>query len=138
MEQSQHEDTKSSGGALGNVVWKVMTIVAAVVASKVATTLASKTWGIVTGKPVPVKSDYDKERTRDVVAYAALSAMFLTGAKVFAERRAAQYFRDSSGHLPKHLVETKPTKQEKKAQKRLEKAHKQESGEQQHASSPAD
>ncbi|WP_347353923.1 DUF4235 domain-containing protein [Intrasporangium sp.] len=122
MTESKHEGTQSSGGALGNIVWKVMTVVVAVVASRAATALAPKLWRMLTGRPVPVKSDYDGTRTRDVVAYTALSAMLLAGMKILGERKAAKYFRDSTGHLPAHLVETKPTRRERKAQKKLAKA----------------
>ncbi len=120
----QDTNDTSHGGPLGGMVWKVMTIGSTILATKAATTVASKGWKLVTGKSVPVKGDYDNERTRDVVAYTAVSAMLLAAAKVGLERKAAEYFRDSTGHLPKALVETKLTKKEKKAHKKLEKAQK--------------
>lgn len=125
MAQAQQEGKEASGGPLGNIVWKAMSIGSTLVATKFATTVASATWKLVTGRSVPVKGDYDRERTRDVVAYTALSAMVLAGTKVAAERKAAEYYRDSTGHLPKHLVETKLSRKEKKNRKRLEKASQQ-------------
>ena len=122
MGQSQQEVKEPSGGPLGSIVWKAMTLGSTLLATRVSTAVASKTWKLATGRSVPVKGDYDNERTRDVVAYTALSAMVLAGAKVAAERKAAEYYRESTGHLPKHLVETKLTKKEKKAHKKLEKA----------------
>lgn len=124
MGQSQQEGKEASGGPLGSIVWKAMTMGSTLLATRVATTVASKTWKVATGKSVPVKGDYDNERTRDVVAYTALSAMVLAATKVAAERKAAEYYRDSTGHLPKHLIETKLTKKEKKAHTKLEKARK--------------
>jgi hypothetical protein len=120
------QETKGSShtGPVGGIVWKVMTVGSTLLATKAATTIASKSWKIVTGKSVPVKGDYENERTRDVVAYTALSAMVLAAAKVGLERKAAEYYRDSTGHLPKALVETKLSKKEKKAHKKLEKARK--------------
>jgi hypothetical protein len=120
------QETKDAShtGPLGGIVWKAMTVGSTLLATKAATTIASKSWKVVTGKSVPVKGDYENERTRDVVAYTALSAMVLAAAKVGLERKAAEYYRDSTGHLPKALVETKLTKKEKKAHKKLEKARK--------------
>lgn len=121
MAESQ-QGKDASGGPLGNIVWKAMTVGSTLLATRAATLVATKTWKVATGRSVPVKGDYDNERTRDVVAYTALSAMLLAGAKIGLERKAAEYFRESSGHLPKRLVETKLTKKEKKAHKKLEKA----------------
>lgn len=120
------QETKSSShtGPVGGIVWKVMSVGSTLLATKAATTIASKSWKVVTGRSVPVKGDYENERTRDVVAYTALSAMVLAAAKVGLERKAAEYYRDSTGHLPKALVETKLSKKEKKAHKKLEKARK--------------
>jgi dethiobiotin synthetase len=116
----QHDDDKHS--AFGGVVWKAITLTSTVVATRLAGGLASKGWKVVTGKPVPVRGDYDNEKTRDVVAFTALSGMIMAGTKVAAERKAAEYYRQSTGHLPKALEHTKLTRKEKKAHKKLEKA----------------
>ncbi len=107
---------------LGGLVWKAITITSTIVATKLATNVASKGWKLATGRTVPVRGDYEKERTRDVIAYTALSGMIMAGAKVAAERKAAEYYRQSTGHLPKALLDTKLSKKEKKAHRRLEKA----------------
>lgn len=106
----------------GTLVWKAMTVGSTVFAARAAAALSSQGWKIMTGRPVPVKGDYERERTSDVVAYTALSAMVLTGFKVGLERKAAEYYRHSTGHLPKGLVETKLSRKEKKAHKKIEKA----------------
>lgn len=107
---------------LGGLAWKAITVTSTVVATKLATTVASKGWKLATGKPVPVRGDYDNEKTRDVIAFTALSGMIMAGTKVAAERKAAEYYRQSTGHLPKALEHTKLTRKEKKAHKKLEKA----------------
>ena len=84
--------------------------------------MASKGWKLATGRSVPVKGDYDNEKTRDVVAYTAISGMLMAAMKVAAERKAAEYYRQSTGHLPKALVHTRLTRNEKKQHKKLEKA----------------
>jgi hypothetical protein len=115
----QNEDKQS---ALGGLVWGVFSFGSTVVATKLATTMASKGWKIATGKSVPVRGDYDNEKTRDVVAYTAISGMLMGAMKVAAERKAAEYFRQSTGHLPKGLVHTRLTRREKKQHRKLEKA----------------
>jgi len=117
----QAEEKHAPGGGL---VWKVLSIGTTMLATKVATNVASKGWKVATGKPVPLTGDYDKVKTRDVVAYSALSAMVLAGTKVAAERKAIEYYRQSTGHLPKAVANPKLTKAEKKAHKKLEKAAK--------------
>jgi len=119
-EPTQQDEQKQS--ALGGMVWGVFSFGSTVVATKLATTMASKGWKIATGRSVPVKGDYDNEKTRDVVAYTAVSGMLMGAMKVAAERKAAEYFRQSTGHLPKGLVHTRLTRREKKQHKKLEKA----------------
>ena len=119
-EPTQQDEHKRS--ALGGMVWGLFSIGSTVVGTKLATSLASKGWKLATGKSVPVKGDYDNEKTRDVVAYTALSSVLLATTKVAAERKAAEYYRQSTGHLPKALVHTRLSRDEKKQHKKLEKA----------------
>ncbi|ADU49811.1 DUF4235 domain-containing protein [Intrasporangium calvum] len=124
--RSANDDATTPGedqhSPLGGLVWKAITVTSTVVATRLATTVASKGWKLATGKPVPVRGDYEKERTRDVIAFTALSGMIMAGTKVAAERKAAEYYRQSTGHLPKALEHTKLTRKERKAHKKLEKA----------------
>ncbi|HKX65892.1 MAG TPA: DUF4235 domain-containing protein [Intrasporangium sp.] len=119
-EPTQQDEQKQS--ALGGMVWGVFSFGSTVMATKLATTMASKGWKLATGRSVPVKGDYDNEKTRDVVAYTAVSGMLMGAMKVAAERKAAEYFRQSTGHLPKGLVHTRLTRREKKQHKKLERA----------------
>lgn len=119
---AQPDEDKHS--PLGGLVWKAITVTSTVVATKLATNVASKGWKLATGRPVPVRGDYENEKTRDVIAYTAISGMIMAGTKVAAERKAAEYYRQSTGHLPKALADTKLSKQEKKTHRKLEKAAK--------------
>ncbi len=101
----------------GNLVWKMLSVGAALAAAAAANAVASKGWSVVTGRPVPAKTDWDKDNAKDVIVYSTISAALLTGAKVAAERRAAEYYRQSAGHLPKALTDPKLTRKEKKAKK---------------------
>ena len=116
------QDDEHRRSPLGAMVWGLFSIGSTVVATKLASSVATKGWKLATGRSAPVKGDYDNESTRDVVAYTALSSMLLTTTKVAAERMAAEYYRQSTGHLPKALVHTRPTRNEKKQHKKLERA----------------
>lgn len=106
----------------GALVWKGLSVAATVGATKLATDVAQRGWKLATGKPVPIAGDYEKERTRDVIAFTALSAMLVTGARIAAERKAADYYRSSTGHLPKALTDGNLSKAQKKAARKLKKA----------------
>ncbi|MEO7131725.1 MAG: DUF4235 domain-containing protein [Dermatophilaceae bacterium] len=105
----------------GGLVWKVLSAGAIIAASKAANTVTAKGWSAFTGRSVPLKSNWDKANVKDVVAYSAISAALLTGAKVATERKLAEYYRQSAGHLPKAIADPKLTKAEKKAEKAAKK-----------------
>lgn len=109
---------------MSNAVWKVMTLGGAVVATKVANTVVSKGWRVMTGKPVPVKDNYEQDQTRDIIVFTALSAAVVATLRTLAERGAVNYYRNSTGHLPKALAEPPLTKGEKKAARKVDKAKK--------------
>lgn len=109
---------------MSNAVWKVMTLGGTLVATKVANTVVSKGWRVVTGKPVPVKENYEKDETRDIIVFTALSAALVATLRTLAERGAVNYYRNSTGHLPKALEEPPLTKREKKAARKVDKAKK--------------
>ncbi|HET7397189.1 MAG TPA: DUF4235 domain-containing protein [Intrasporangium sp.] len=100
------------------VVWKLLNTGTTLVASRAATSLVDKGWPIVTGRPVPLKTNYAKDQTRDLVIYTALSSMVIAAVKVAAERKAIDYYVESTGHLPKALAEPKLSRREKKLQKK--------------------
>ena len=116
----EHDENKQS--PLGAMVWRVFSVGSTVVATKVAGNVASKGWKLATGKPVPMRGDYENEKTRDVVAYTALLGMLMAGIKVGAERKAAEYYRQSTGHLPKALGQRRLTARELRRRRRLSRA----------------
>ncbi len=109
---------------MSNAVWKVMTLGGTLVATKVANTVVSKGWRVMTGKPVPVKDNYEQDQTRDIIVFTALSAAVVATLRTLAERGAVNYYRNSTGHLPKALEEPPLTKGEKKAARKVDKAKK--------------
>ena len=101
-------------------MWRVLSVGTTLLATKVATDVAQKTWKVATGRHVPVRGDFDRERTRDVVLFTALSSMLVSSARVAAERGAVAYYRKSTGRLPRALGEEKLTPKDLRAHRRLE------------------
>ena len=106
----------------GGPVWKLLSVGTTLIATKLATDAAQKGWKLATGRNVPVKGDFERERTRDVILFTALSSMAVAAARVAAERGAATYYRRSTGHLPKALEDDKVKPADKKAAKKLDRA----------------
>jgi hypothetical protein len=106
----------------GGPVWKLLSVGSTIIATKVATDAAQKGWKLATGRNVPVKGDFERERTRDVILFTALSSMLVSAARIAAERGAATYYRNSSGHLPKRLEDQQVTPTDRKAHLKLDRA----------------
>src|SRR5829696_1548402 len=113
--------TTQQRSAMGGPVWKLLSLAATVVATKVATDTAQKGWRLATGRNVPVKGDFEQERHRDVILFTAISSMAVAAARVAAERGAASYYRRSTGRLPKALEDEQVTPQDEKTAKKLAK-----------------
>ena len=107
---------------LGAPVWKILSVGSTLLATKIATDATQKGWKLVTGRNVPVKGDYERERTRDVVLFTAIEEMAVATARVAVERGAATYYRRSAGHLPRALEDDQVTATEKKAAEKLARA----------------
>ena len=116
------DDATAQHTAAGGATWKLLSVGSTLVATKLATDAVQKGWKLATGRNVPVKGDYERERTRDVVLFTAISAMAVAAARVAAERGAATYYRRSAGHLPKALEDDQVDPGDKKTAKKLAKA----------------
>jgi len=119
--KAKAEDAAAPRTPLGGPVWKVLSIGSTILATKIATDAAQKGWKLATGRNVPVKGDFERERTRDVLLFTALSSMAVATARVAVERGAASYYRRSTGHLPKALEDDKASPTDKKAARKLAK-----------------
>jgi hypothetical protein len=107
---------------MSRVVWRAMSVGTNVVANTVGHAVVRKGWRIVTGRPVPIREDYEQDRTRDVVIFTALTSALVTAAHVYVERKMVTYYRDSTGRLPAALEAESMTRGERKAHRKLEKA----------------
>jgi|SRR6478609_5464780 hypothetical protein len=112
-------DEKPHRTKVGGVVWRVLSIGSTVIATKLATDAARSGWKVATGRNVPLRGDFDRERARDVVLFTALSSMLVSTARVAAERGAVAYYRRSTGHLPAAISEESVTPDDVKAHEKL-------------------
>jgi hypothetical protein len=88
---------------MGTFVWKVMGIGGSILAGVLATKVVNVLW---------VKAGQDEVNPKNpdapllkALTYAAATGLAVGAARTFVSRKAAQYYRDSSGHLPKEIRE---------------------------------
>lgn len=86
---------------MGSIVWKALAGGSAVLATVVAGKLAGQIWRTV-GQDDIDPADPESPLAEAVV-YAALVGLLAAGLKTYATRKAAQYYANSTGHLPKGL-----------------------------------
>jgi hypothetical protein len=89
---------------MGALTWKVLGTGSAVVAAAVAQKGLNAAWHAATGRPPPtIPEDPDTDWV-EAVAWAVLSGVVIGVVRLAATRRAANYYRASTGTLPKALV----------------------------------
>lgn len=89
---------------MGSMVWKVLGGLAAVFASSVAQRGATTVWRAATGDTPPDNPEDPDIHWGEAVGWALFSGAAIGAARLLATRKAAQYYRDSSGSLPKALA----------------------------------
>jgi Protein of unknown function (DUF4235) len=87
----------------GSKVWTVFSLAAALGAAAVAKKALDTGWRAATGKHPPENPADPDVQIGEAVAWAMVSGTFVALARMFAQRRAADYYRRSAGHLPPQL-----------------------------------
>lgn len=88
---------------MGSMVWKVLGTGSAVLAAALAEKGLKAVWRTATGsEPPTIPEDPDTNWT-EAVSWALLSGAVIGLARLAATRRAAAYYRRSTGELPKAL-----------------------------------
>ncbi len=86
---------------MGPMAWKILGTGAAVLAGTVANQVVSKGWHVISGKPAPSDPlNTDEVSWKEALLFAAITGVIVQVARVAAQRKAAQYYQRSSGHLP--------------------------------------
>ncbi len=88
---------------MGALAWKVLSAGAAVAAATLAEKGLAAGWHYVTGEKPPTKPEDPDTRAGEAITWAVLSGVGVGIARLLATRRAAAYYRSSSGSLPKAL-----------------------------------
>jgi hypothetical protein len=83
--------------------WSAFSLVAALGAAAVAKKGLDTSWRAATGKQPPANPADPDVDVWEAVAWAAASGTFVALAKMLAQRRAANYYLRSTGHLPPGL-----------------------------------
>jgi hypothetical protein len=87
----------------GSKLWTVFSLVSALGAATLAKKALDTGWRAATGKHPPENPADPDVQMAEAIAWAAVSGTFVALARMLAQRRAADYFRRSAGHLPPQL-----------------------------------
>ena len=89
----------------GSKVWSAMALASTVGATFAARKGLSSTWKVATGKKPPVNPAHPDVSIGEAVAWATVSGVAVGLARMLASRKAAEYYRKSTGHLPANLAD---------------------------------
>ncbi len=85
-------------------MWAVLSLVASLGAAALAKRGLDAGWKLLTGKKPPENPADPDVATREAVMWAVASGASVALARMLANRRAANYFVKSTGHLPGQLA----------------------------------
>jgi hypothetical protein len=91
---------------MGSMVWKVLGTGSAVLAAAFAEKGLKAVWKTTTGTEPPTIPEDPDTNWIEAVSWALLSGAVIGLARLAATRRAAAYYRRSTGELPKALQRT--------------------------------
>jgi len=84
-------------------LWTVFSVASALVAAALAKKALDTGWRAATGKHPPENPADPDVAMGEAVAWAVVSGTFVALARMIAQRRAADYYTRSAGHLPPQL-----------------------------------
>jgi hypothetical protein len=91
--------------ASGSKVWSAYALGATLVAGMAARKAMTTSWKVATGKKPPQNPAHPDVSIGEAIAWATVSGVAVGLARMFASRKAAEYYRKSTGHLPPNLEE---------------------------------
>ena len=89
--------------ASGSKAYTLLGLAATVAATIAARKAMTATWKLSTGKQPPSNPEHPDVSMGEAVAWAAASWVAVGLARMLASRKAADYYRRSTGHLPANL-----------------------------------
>jgi hypothetical protein len=91
--------------ASGSKAWSAMALGATLFATVAARKALTTSWKVATGKEPPQNPADPDVSMGEAVAWAMVSGVAVGVARMLASRKAATYYRKSTGHLPPNLQE---------------------------------
>ena len=91
--------------ATGSRGYTLMALAATLAATMAARKALSATWKLSTGKQPPSNPEHPDVSMGEAVTWAVASGVAVGIARMLASRKAADYYRRSTGHLPSNLEE---------------------------------
>jgi hypothetical protein len=88
-----------------SIGWRLLGTVSAVLAGMAARRLTVKGWQAATGKNPPANPAAPGTEWREAIPYAIAAGATMGLARMLATRKAAGYYRKSTGHLPPGMEE---------------------------------
>ena len=85
--------------------WKILGTLSAVFAGLAARKVLVTTYSRTTGRNPPANPEAPGTSWQEAVGWALLSGATMGVARMLATRKAASYYRRSTGHLPKGMEE---------------------------------
>ena len=90
---------------MGALTWKVMGTGAAIAAGIVAKQVLNTGWKTATGHEPPANPEHPDTTWAEALGWAVASGAVVGVMRMLAARKAAAYYRKSTGHLPPHMEE---------------------------------
>jgi uncharacterized protein DUF4235 len=100
---ARKKGSKAGAGQDSSKVWALFSLVSALAGATVAKKVLNTSWRAATGKEPPANPADPDVAMAEAVAWAAASGTFVALARMLATRRAAGYYKRSTGHLPAQL-----------------------------------
>ena len=95
---------KGASGPKSSRVWSIMALVSGLGAARVTTAAMNKTWQAGTGRKPPANPADPDVELWEAVTWSVLTGAAVALMKMFAQRRAANYYVKSTGDLPPQLA----------------------------------
>jgi hypothetical protein len=86
---------------MGTITWKILGTGGAILAGVLATKVVNVIWAKAGQDEINPKNP-DAPLVKALV-YAAATGLAVGAARTFTQRKAAEYYRNSAGHLPKDI-----------------------------------
>jgi hypothetical protein len=100
---ARKKGSKTGSGQDSSRVWSLFSLVSALAGATVARKVLNTSWKAATGKQPPANPADPDVAMAEAVAWAAASGTIVALARMLASRRAATYYKKSTGHLPPQL-----------------------------------